>query len=48
MMKLSHYSIDTSAHSGIGHIVAGHRRGEGDTTVRVDEDRRIYDWAPMR
>jgi hypothetical protein len=48
MTKLSHYSIDTSPHSGTRHIVAGHRRGEGDTTVRVDEDQYIYDWAPTR
>jgi hypothetical protein len=27
---------------------AGHRQGEGGTSVRVDEDRRTHDWAPTR
>jgi hypothetical protein len=27
---------------------AGHRRGEGNTTVRIDEDWHIDDWAPTR
>jgi hypothetical protein len=36
--RLSHYSTDTPSHNGIRHIVARHRRGEGNITVRVDED----------
>jgi hypothetical protein len=47
-MRLSHYSTDTSPHNGIEHIVAGHRWGKGDTTVREDEDRHTHDWAPTR
>jgi hypothetical protein len=46
-MRLSHYSTDMSPHNGIGHIVAAHRRAEGNTTVQVDEHGRIHDWAPM-
>lgn len=42
------YSTDTSHINGIEHIIAGHRRGEGNTSVRVDEDRRTLDWAPTR
>jgi hypothetical protein len=47
-MRLSHYSTDTSPHNGIKHIIIGHRQGEGDTTVREDEDRHTHGWAPPR
>jgi hypothetical protein len=34
-------------YDGIEHTV-GHRWDEGNITVRIDEDRRTPDWAPMR
>jgi hypothetical protein len=45
---LCHYSTDMSPHNGIGHIIARHRWGKGGTSVWVDEDWHIHDWAPMR
>jgi hypothetical protein len=46
--RLCHYSTDISPHNGIGYIIARHRWGEGSTSVWVDENRSIHDWALMR
>jgi hypothetical protein len=46
-VKSNHYySTDTSFVNRVEHIVAGHRRGKGDTSVQVDEDQSTHDWAP--